>query len=45
MARGKIFTAVDIGSYEVKVAIGRAESQGDEEGIEVLGVGCSKEVK
>lgn len=42
MARGKIFTAVDIGSYEVKVAIGYTESVGDEEeSIEVLGVGCS----
>ena len=38
MAKEKVFTAIDIGSYEVKAAIGVPQVDGD---VQIKGVGCS----
>src|SRR5574344_2161867 len=44
MAKEKILTAIDVGSYEVKVAIGVPQEDGE---VEIIGVGCcpSKGIK
>lgn len=38
MAKEKVLTAIDIGSYEVKVAIGIPQVDGE---VQIVGVGCS----